>query len=87
MEDTRIKWTTQDDLEAALQLPVGRWYANVFGMNVEQSVETRYLNEAINGLQNASIDIEAFSQAEIIVMAENKNVAFQSWAGAAFGLM
>lgn len=87
MTNATACWTQENELEDALSLPTGRWYAHVFGMAVEQSVKPRYVNEAVEGLKNAGIEVKAFSQAEIIVKAEKAKVAFQGWPGDNFGLL
>lgn len=87
MTTAKVKWTQDDSLEDALQLPKGRWAGSVYGLPVEQSVEPRYVDEAVKAIKDKGIQLEAFTQAEIIVKAENLKIAFQGWVGTDFRLM
>jgi hypothetical protein len=78
---------TGNTLADALSLPKGRWYSTVFGVETEESVEERYLEHAVNALNEADFAIEANTQAEIIVKAENAGVGFQRWISHDFGLI
>ena len=72
-------WEKGDSLSQALDLPVGRYYAD-FGFLVEQSVEPHQLQEAVEAVNKSDQDGSFVSQSQTLVFAQEKGLAFDSWA-------
>lgn len=74
-------WNSQKHTaEQALDLKEGVYVAD-FGIRIQQSVESDHTLEAAQALIDANIEVTAASQAKIIVLAQEKGVAFTDWAG------
>jgi hypothetical protein len=64
----------------ALNLSHGRYYASHGGSCVAQVVREPHTLEAANALAECGEVITATSQAQLIVIAYQKGLAFQNWA-------
>lgn len=74
-------WKGGGTLDDALSLPLGRYCAN-FGFWVDQSVEPQHVQHAVDAI-NENVEHGAMtfvSQAQIIVKAQEENLAFADWA-------
>ena len=74
-----MTWKTGDQPEKALTLPTGSYYANVFGLNVQQSVNPEHVLAAASAVNDANVVVTAATQAGILVAAQRAGVAFQDW--------
>lgn len=72
-------WTQKNTVEEALALPEGRYSAN-FGFHVEQRVQPEHTAEAAEAFIGAGKEVKFYSQAQLIVEAQNQELCFQTWA-------
>ena len=79
METTQKIWTQNDSIEAALNLPEGR-YAADFGFLVQQSVSPDNVIEAAQAFKESGKEVMVASQSALLVKAQEEGIAFQDWA-------
>ena len=64
-------WTQLNTIEEALALPEGRYSAN-FGLQVEKQVHPKHTAEAAEAFIGAGKEVKFYSQAQLIVEAQNQ---------------
>jgi len=78
-------WTNAMTVEQALELPKGSYAAHVFGFDVQQSVEPHQTAESADAIIEHFKDkkdeppFKAYSQAQIIVKAQELELKWQDW--------
>lgn len=80
MASLRVWNSLNNSAKEALELHEGRYAADFGGLGIEQSVEPDTVFEAAEALVNAGIEVKAASQAKVIVLAQEHEVAFDDWA-------
>ncbi len=74
-------WNSQvNTIEQALDLPKGS-YAADFGFLVQQSVDPNHVLEAAQAVKDSGEPITVATQAKLMVVAQEKGLAFTTWAG------
>ena len=72
-------WTIEQDAESALNLKEGSYAAN-FGFLCEQSVIPEHVIEAAEAFKKAGCGRKVYSQAGLIVAAQEEGLCFGSWS-------
>jgi hypothetical protein len=62
--------------ETSTQLPLGRYYINTNGSCIEKPVRPQDTLAAAEALVDSGIGVKATSQAQLIVLAQQNQVAF-----------